>query len=305
MSNLGYSDNPYRRIPVIINSRDIDPWPLVLDLAKAGAWRIYVIDNASTSPGYVGKRLRNQIDTITPETLGPIPCWRGIWLDDNLDDQLDTRVDEQLAEEFATHHAGRDEHDYYVPVYLLQMARNGGPRAACAVANALRGYWQDAGCQWYATTDGDLRLPYAKPWVLPLMGYTLQRYNARGLPFVKVGSALLPSTVEPHHWTTRETILFSHSDSVAISDHPSRFCPREIPAYLADIDTTLAVYPISGWDGSYGPSIRIAGECAAIHLPWLCDPRDAPSDQQHYLRHADPQGTVYTAAMQKEFNQQP
>jgi hypothetical protein len=40
--------------------------------------------------------------------------------------------------------------------------------------------------------------------------------------------------------------------------------------YLADIDTTFAVYRKSNYQGHLrSPAIRVAGDYTAIHLPWF------------------------------------
>lgn len=57
--------------------------------------------------------------------------------------------------------------------------------------------------------------------------------------------------------------------------------------FLADIDTTFAMYRRgSGWSG-YGPAIRLAPPYTARHVSWYLTPDHTPPDWLWYLSHLD------------------
>jgi hypothetical protein len=163
---------------------------------------------------------------------------------------------------------------------------NTGPRAACKLVNELREVWTRSGVEFYATTDSDLDLSGVPSDLLTTCAHFLGTVGG----LIKVGPALrlddLPDTpqgrlareAESKHWRDRAN------------------CSNELECWLADIDTTLAVYRLNPpWDGSYGPSVRLAGAYQARHLPWYNTDANRPPDHQWYLDHCDPQGTFYTA----------
>ena len=177
--------------------------------------------------------------------------------------------------------------DYYCPP-IVHRWENCGPRAACRLVNQMRDEWTRQGVEFYATTDSDLDLSGVPADALRQFVELLSMN--RGI--VKVGCALRLDDLSdtPQGRLARE--------SEAKHWHiPSIDTPRRIQAYHSDIDTTFAVYRLNPpWDGSYGPSVRIAGEYTARHLPWYHTDENRPPDYQWYLDHCDPQGTFYTAA---------
>lgn len=175
---------------------------------------------------------------------------------------------------------------------------NSGPRAACRLVNELREQWTKLSVEYYATTDSDIDLDGVPANVLQVAAEILRTKPE----IVKVGLALrlddLPDTkparlaraAEEKHWQN-EIEIHIRSFDLALQACPS------VTAYRADIDTTFAVYRLNPpWDGSYGPSIRLAGRYQARHLPWYHTDTNRPPDYQWYLDHADPTGTYYTAA---------
>ena len=180
-------------------------------------------------------------------------------------------------------------------VAIWRNSSNGGPRAACRLVNTMRDAWTVQGIQYYATTDSDLDLEGVPVDALQVFSHELAVTGS----LVKVGCALriddLPDTRvgraakwnEGQHWKTGFPIGFSH---IGVGEN------RVAPAFQADIDTTFAVYRLNPpWTGAYGPSVRVAGEYQARHLPWYHTDENRPPDYQWYLQHADPTGTVYTA----------
>jgi hypothetical protein len=164
---------------------------------------------------------------------------------------------------------------------------NTGPRAACRLVNQMREEWTRQGVEFYATTDSDLDLTGVPSDLLTQCSGWLRNHPK----LVKAGCALrlgdLPDTPqgrlaresEAKHWANRAFEWVERRD-----------------VYSADIDTTLAVYRLNPpWDGSYGPSVRLAGAYQARHLPWYQTDANRPPDHQWYLDHCDPQGTFYTA----------
>lgn len=170
--------------------------------------------------------------------------------------------------------------------------QNTGPRAACKLVNRMREEWTRQGVEFYATTDSDLDLTGVPSDALKFFAGIL----GANRNFVKVGCALrlddLPDT--PQGRLARK--------SEAKHNHHSWPLHNGI-AYNADIDTTFAVYRLNPpWDGSYGPSARIAewhwpNRCdyTARHVPWYHTDENRPPDYQWYLDHCDPTGTFYTA----------
>lgn len=189
----------------------------------------------------------------------------------------------------ATNRAGRK-----VPI-VIHRGPNRGPRGACAIVREMRQTWIKRGYRFYATTDSDLSL----------MGVAYNLFEtcidlfSQHRHLVKVGCALrlddLPDTAVAQQARAAEARFWQHSLG-ATATTPGR--NRVAPIYEADIDTTLAVYRLSPpWDGSYGPALRLGGDFAARHVPWYHTAENRPADYRWYLDHADPQGTVYTAAL--------
>lgn len=161
-------------------------------------------------------------------------------------------------------------------------AVNGGPRAACWYVNKLRSHWLRQGIQYYATTDSDLDLTGVPADFLQVAVRWLMCHPE----LVKVGVALDLDMVTSHAIVEREADFWRRQ---------FRSNQRDELAYLADIDTTLAVYRLDPpWDGSYGPSVRLAGPYTARHLPWYHTRDNRPPDYQWYMEHCDPSQTVYT-----------
>jgi hypothetical protein len=113
--------------------------------------------------------------------------------------------------------------------------------------------------------------------------------SALEIPLADTPAATMARAAETRYWHSSERIDWTPSKfGVAVDPW--------IPIYRAPLDTTLAVYPLNmPWDGGYEPAYRMAGPCVARHRPWYHDDCNRPDDFRHYLRHADPQGTVYTA----------
>jgi hypothetical protein len=243
-------------IPVLINNRDLHPGAIVEQCVALDQSEVYLIDNGSTYPP-------------TLEYL---------------------RSRHQLAH-FVRRQFNLGGSTYFAdPFMTIRDVVNGGPRAACWYVAHFRSAWRQRGIRYYATTDSDLDLSRIPPNALTLFTSMLEEHPE----LVKVGCALsladLPDTPAAIRAFRSEADYWAH-------DVTSWHRPIGAPIYAAPIDTTFAVYRLDPpWDGAYMPAWRVAGPYTARHLPWHHTDDDRPADYRWYLDHADPQGTVYTAA---------
>ena len=90
----------------------------------------------------------------------------------------------------------------------------------------------------------------------------------------------------------------------AAREHEAKYWTNDKgPGYLADIDTTAAVYRAGkGW-GGYGPSMRLKPPYVARHLLWyVTDPGD---EWSHYLARLSPTGLGWSPRMRTLAGKQP
>lgn len=77
--------------------------------------------------------------------------------------------------------------------------------------------------------------------------------------------------------------------------------PLDERYYLADIDTTFAMYRVTPyWDGGYGPSLRTAPPYSARHMPWYNV--EYNEEEQYFLDHCEPAFTGWTAMIKADMN---
>ena len=248
------------RIPLLINNRDLHPKQIVEQCLALDGADVYLIDNGST------------YHPTQDYLRDPHPDVGIVWRN------------------------ATDGRSMYGPAHSMRVdpacpvALNGGPRAACWYVRELRSEWLQNGIRYYATTDSDLDLSTLPGDALQLFTSILESHPE----LVKTGCALRIDDL-PH---TPAGIRAKRSEAAYWADEVTTWHkPIGASIYAAPIDTTLAVYRLDPpWDGSYTPAWRIAGPYTARHIPWYHDDANRPADYQYYLDHADPQGTVYTAA---------
>jgi hypothetical protein len=247
-------------IPVLINNRDLHPGSIVEQCQRLDQAEVYLIDNGSTFPA-----TRNYLEwPPNPEAIRI--AYRG-----TNGGALCSR---------ARHTALLE------PSEIL----NGGPRSACWLVGMERWGWLQRGIRYYATTDSDLDLSRIPRDALTLFASMLEEHPE----LVKVGCALSLADLPD---TPAAIRAFRSEADYWANDVTSWHRPIGAPIYAAPIDTTFAVYRLDPpWDGAYAPAWRVAGHYTARHLPWHHTDDDRPADYRWYLDHADPQGTVYTAA---------
>ena len=74
--------------------------------------------------------------------------------------------------------------------------------------------------------------------------------------------------------------------------------PEDSRFWVADIDTTLAVYrPKATW-GGYGPALRFDRPYTARHTPWYWDLEHLTDEQRHYLSQTI-RGTWWTGKVKR------
>lgn len=155
--------------------------------------------------------------------------------------------------------------------------RNLGPRAAWA------SLWHEMNGM-YAVSDGDLGID---DWPKDAIARMVQRLHSQ--PYLtKVGAALriddLPDTEIGRKARSHETQFWRQRMGSGS------------PFFLADIDTTFAVYRQPSW-GGYGPAERCEFAIAR-HLAWYLDLANLPEDWQHYLGRVDPKaGTCWSGML--------
>ena len=258
---MSTGNRPSPRIPVIVNNRDLEVQTLLLDLCRLGASEIHLIDNASTYPPLV-----SWLNSAPTHLVRPTP---------------------------------RPDGSYdAVKLTIWQSSQNFGPRAACRVANCAREPWTERGITHYATTDSDLDLSSLPDNALQLFAeasaYFSKCYGqctrvgvALSLDLPDVPAARLARSREQSYWDSRRQVSWYP---------PDPWTTDPVRMYLAPIDTTLAVIPLDpAWNGDYEPAYRVAGPYTAKHRPWYHDDSNRPADFRHYLAHANPAGTLYTA----------
>jgi hypothetical protein len=258
---LSTGNRPSPRIPVIVNNRDLEVQNLLLDLCRMGASEIHLIDNASTYPPLV-----SWLKSAPTHLVRPTP---------------------------------RPDGSYQMIPLRCHLMPNLGPRAACTLVNSLRSFWLHEGITHYATTDSDLDVSTLPDNTLQLFAeasaYFTENYAqctrvgvALSLELPDVPAARLARSHEQTYWDGRRRITWS-------APPPELLEP--VPMFFAPIDTTLAVIPLDPpWNGDYEPAYRVAGPYTAKHRPWYHDDSNRPADFRHYLAHANPAGTLYTAA---------
>jgi hypothetical protein len=256
--------NPFsKKIPVIVNNRDLEVQNLLLDLCRLGASEIHLIDNASTYPPLV-----SWLNSAPTHLVRPTPRADGSY--DN------------------------------VKLSIWRSDQNLGPRAACRVANVARGMWERLGITHYATTDSDLDLSSIPDNALQLFAEASAYFTARYGTCTRVGVALsldLPEVPAARLARTNEETYWDGRRRISWFPPAPPWHGEPVPMFFTPIDTTLAVIPLNpGWNGDYEPAYRVAGQYTAKHRPWYHDDSNRPADFRHYLAHANPAGTVYTAA---------
>jgi hypothetical protein len=244
-------------IPVLINNRDLHPGAIVKQCQRLEQAEVYLIDNGSTFP---------------------------------------PTLDYLRAGDERSHFVYREFNPAGSGYFRSRLARtptavvNGGPRAACWYVAHFRSAWLQRGIRYYATTDSDLDLSRIPRDALTLFASMLEEHPE----LVKVGCALSLADLPD---TPAAIRAFRSEADYWANDVTSWHRPIGAPIYAAPIDTTFAVYRLDPpWDGAYTPAWRVAGPYTARHLPWHHTDDDRPADYRWYLDHADPQGTVYTAA---------
>lgn len=75
---------------------------------------------------------------------------------------------------------------------------------------------------------------------------------------------------------SRHTKPFLYDEYLSVEEFESRYwvyrlLHEELELYAAPIDTTFAVYRKSNYFGDFHNAIRVAGDYAAIHLPWFSE----------------------------------
>lgn len=175
---------------------------------------------------------------------------------------------------------------------------NVGPRAACRLVHQLRERWTSEGVQHYATTDSDIDLDGVPSDALDVFRGILSVNRL----YVKAGCALRINDLPK---TDIGLLAKSHEERFWKIDWPQEkmWRVKHLPCFEADIDTTFALYRLNPpWNGSYGPSVRVAGKYQARHLPWYHTRDNRPADYRWYMEHCDAGQTVYTR-MAKQCNQ--
>jgi hypothetical protein len=250
------------RIPVIVNNRDLEVQNLLLDLCRLGASEIHLIDNASTYPPLV-----SWLNSAPTHLVRPTPRPDGSY--DN------------------------------VKLSIWRSAENLGPRAACRVANVARGSWERLGITHYATTDSDLDLSSVPDNALQLFAQASADFTTAYGQCTRVGVALsldLPDVPAARLARTNEQSYWDGRRQISWSPPAPAWRGGPVTMLFAPIDTTLAVIPLDpAWNGDYEPAYRVAGPYTAKHRPWYHDDSNRPADFRHYLAHANPAGTLYTA----------
>ena len=142
----------------------------------------------------------------------------------------------------------------------------------------------------FAYTDPDLQFSQALP------SHFLQtlRDLSREYGVFKAGSAL---TLNPDEINRNLTISKCKSGSMpyqkafSVIDWESKYWKfqlqrsDDLTVYAAPLDTTFAVYNKANYSGSFMDAVRVAGDYAAIHLPWYpgLDNMEA-ADRARYLK---------------------
>lgn len=157
------------------------------------------------------------------------------------------------------------------PYQLIPLGRNGMHKAPWE-SFAVKFISRD-GC--YVVTDPDIIPASDCPSnVLEKFGQLLERYPN----VVKVGFGLKIDDLPDHYALKDEVIKWE-----------SRFWKNkvkdEVDTYLADIDTTFALYKPKTW-WCYGPSLRTGGKLVAKHEPWYQNTLSPTEDAVYYSMRA-------------------
>lgn len=138
--------------------------------------------------------------------------------------------------------------------------------------------------KFFVYTDSDIFLPDDCPDDILRHFYEI----LVNTPYTgRVGCALHIDDL-PDHFMNKEKVIFCES----------RFWKNKIRdnEYLADIDTTFALYRpnIKVGVSGVGKSIRVAGKYAARHCPWYIDSNNLDDEEQYYISHARQDSSFWT-----------
>lgn len=109
---------------------------------------------------------------------------------------------------------------------------------------------------------------------------------------------VLKEKLRERHWVKAalslrlDDIPDAHPFAAEVRQHEGQFWTRSNGPHwwIANVDTTGAMYRAgSGWSG-YGPAVRAASPYVARHLPWYLTPGNVPDDWRHYLTRLSPKG---------------
>ena len=141
--------------------------------------------------------------------------------------------------------------------------------------------------RFFVYTDSDILLPEACPDDILEHFYdilTKTPYTGR------VGCALRIDDI-PDYYTNKKKVI----------EMESHFWDRPIgeDKYLADIDTTFALYRpnIKVGVSGVGKSIRVGGKYVGIHSPWYVDSKNLSEEENYYLNSASKNSTYWTSQM--------
>ena len=146
----------------------------------------------------------------------------------------------------------------------------------------------------FVLTDADV-VPNASAFAPPGGGSGgsaafLQRFRRelRRWPLVqKVGCALALRDLPRSHAPRAQRVLAGQAANWEMLLVPDASFVDADPAYVADIDTTLALYRGGRRNAQhcYGPAVRVGGAYAARHLPWY-ESSGAPSVEERFYERA-------------------
>lgn len=128
---------------------------------------------------------------------------------------------------------------------------------------------------WYVQTDCDILPPAQTGWLEKLRDL-LERYP----DFPKAGLALRIDDLPDHYARKAEVIGWE-----------TNFWQRnpEPDVYIADIDTTLALYrPNQRWEDVPMVALRLGGPWQCQHLPWYENSSQPTEEEKYYKAHMAP-----------------